>query len=55
MMIERVRKTAGELIRKEGGAAVPAALRAVTHGVKEALRVFPKEFAEERKKQQQKS
>lgn len=51
-MIERIRKTAGDLIRKEGGAAVPAAVRAATHGVREALRVFPKEFAEERKKQE---
>ena len=49
-MIERITKTASEWARKEGNVAVPAAVRAATHGVKEALKVFPQEYAKERKK-----
>ena len=49
-MRERIMKMVSEFVRKEGGAAVPAAVRAATHGAKEALKIFPQEFARERRK-----
>ena len=36
--------------RKEGSAAIPAALRAASHAGKEFLKKFPEEFAKERRK-----
>jgi hypothetical protein len=46
----RIFEKIAELARREGSAAVPAAIRAATHAGKEFLKKFPEEFAEERKK-----
>ena len=39
-----------ELARREGSAAVPAAIRAASHAGREFLKRFPEEFSKERKK-----
>jgi hypothetical protein len=49
-MRRRIFEKVAEFARKEGSAAVPAAIRAATHAGKEFLRRFPEEFAKERKK-----
>ena len=49
-MRARVTEKVAEIAQKEVRAVVPAALRAVRHGVNAALRKFPQEYAKERKK-----
>lgn len=46
----RILRKVAEIARKEARAAVPAAVRAATHGAKAALRRFPAEYEKERKK-----
>jgi hypothetical protein len=49
-MKSKIFEKIAELARREGSAAVPAAIRAASHAGKEFLRKFPEEFAKERKK-----
>ena len=49
-MKSRIVEKISELVRKEGSAAVPAAIRAASYAGREFLKRFPEEFAKERKK-----
>ncbi len=46
----RILEKLAELARREGSAALPAAIRAASHAGKEFLKKFPEEFAKERRK-----
>ena len=49
-MRRRIIERAVEVARKEAGAVVPAAIKAVTHGARAAMRRFPEEYARERRR-----
>ena len=46
----KVLQKVGELARREFGVALPAAKRAVGHGVQAFLKKFSEEYAKERRK-----
>jgi len=49
-MRRRVLQKVGEVVRREATVALPAAKRAVGHGVQAFLKKFSEEYAKERKK-----
>lgn len=49
-MIGRAARKVGELARREATIALPAAKRAVGHGVQAFVRKFSEEYQKERKK-----
>ena len=49
-MISRTARKMGELVREEAAIALPAARRAVGHGVQAFLKKFSEEYAREREK-----